>query len=127
MGLSMEDVRTSIANANAVGPLGTFDGDKRAVTIGINNQLRTASEYDPLVVKTVDGTVIRLSTVASIRPVSTNALRYNTDRGVWHEYSQPFDAALLKAGENEMTLTVPAGDLTSGVCYDYLRLELNEK
>jgi rhamnogalacturonan endolyase len=62
----------------------------------------------------------------SIRPVATNALRYNTDRGVWHEYSQPFDAALLKAGENEMTLTVPAGDLTSGVCYDYLRLELNE-
>jgi rhamnogalacturonan endolyase len=62
----------------------------------------------------------------SIRPVATNALRYNTDRGVWHEYSQPFDAALLKAGENEMTLTVPAGDLTSGACYDYLRLELNE-
>ena len=40
--------------------------------------------------------------------------------------SQTFDAALLKAGENEMTLTVPAGDLTSGVCYDYLRLELDE-
>jgi rhamnogalacturonan endolyase len=64
--------------------------------------------------------------VGSIRPVSTNALRYNTDRGVWHEYSQAFDAALLKAGENEMTLTVPAGELTSGVAYDYLRLELNE-
>ena len=64
--------------------------------------------------------------VGSIRPVSTNALRYNTDRGVWREYSQPFDAALLKAGENEMTLTVPAGDLTSGVAYDYLRLELDE-
>ena len=32
-------------------------------------------------------------------------------------------ARCLKAGENEMTLTVPAGELTSGVCYDYLRLE----
>ena len=63
--------------------------------------------------------------VGAIRPVSTNALRYNTDRGVWHEYSQPFDAALLRAGENEMTLTVPAGQLTSGVCYDYLRLEVD--
>jgi len=62
----------------------------------------------------------------SIRPVSTNALRYNTDRGVWREYSQSFDAALLKPGENEMTLTVPAGDLTTGVCYDYLRLEIDE-
>jgi len=62
----------------------------------------------------------------TIRPISTNALRYNTDRGVWREYSQPFNGALLKAGENQMTLTVPAGDLTSGVCYDYLRLELDE-
>ncbi len=62
----------------------------------------------------------------TIRPISTNALRYNTDRGVWREYSQPFNAALLKQGENAMTLTVPAGDLTSGVVYDYLRLELNE-
>ena len=61
MGVTMEDVRTAIANSNAVGPLGTFDGAKRAVTIGINDQLRAASEYDPLVVKTVDGTVIRLS------------------------------------------------------------------
>ncbi len=61
MGVSMEDVRTAIANSNAVGPLGTFDGDKRAVTIGINDQLRAASEYDPVVVKTVNGTVIRLS------------------------------------------------------------------
>jgi rhamnogalacturonan endolyase len=60
----------------------------------------------------------------SIRPVSTNALRYNTDRGVWREYSRPFDASFLKAGENSMTLTVPAGECTSGVCYDYLRLEL---
>jgi rhamnogalacturonan endolyase len=64
--------------------------------------------------------------VGTLHPVATNALRYNTDRGVWHEYSQPFDATLLKAGENEMTLTVPAGDLTTGVCYDYLRLEVDE-
>ena len=67
MGLSMEDVRTAISNANAAGPIGTFDGDKRAVTIGINDQLRNANEYEPLVVKTVNGTVIRLSDIATIR------------------------------------------------------------
>ena len=64
--------------------------------------------------------------VGSIRPVATNALRYNTDTGVWYQYTQKFDAALLKAGENSMTLTVPAGDLTTGVVWDYLRLELND-
>ena len=64
--------------------------------------------------------------VGSIRPVSTNALRYNTDKGVWREYTQKFDAAVMKLGENEMQLTVPAGELTSGVVYDYLRLELSQ-
>jgi multidrug efflux pump len=73
MGVSMEDVRTAIANSNAVGPLGTFDGAKRGVTIGINGQLRTPVEYNPLVVKTVDGTVIRLSTIASIEPSVRNS------------------------------------------------------
>ena len=62
----------------------------------------------------------------TIRSISTNALRYNTDKGVWREYTQTFDAALLKPGENEIQLTVPAGEVTSGVVYDYLRLELDE-
>ena len=73
MGLGLEDVRTAIANSNAVGPLGSFDGATRGVSIGINDQLRTAGEYDPLVVKTVNGTVIRLSTVASIRASVRNS------------------------------------------------------
>jgi rhamnogalacturonan endolyase len=64
--------------------------------------------------------------VGSIRPVSTNALRYNTDKGVWYQYDQKFDAALLRQGANEMTFTVPAGDVTTGVVWDYVRLELND-
>jgi rhamnogalacturonan endolyase len=62
----------------------------------------------------------------TIRPTSTNALRYNTNKSVWQEQTLKFDATLMKQGENEITLTVPAGELTSGVVYDYLRLELNE-
>ncbi len=64
--------------------------------------------------------------VGSIHFISTNGLRYNTNTGVWREYRQAFDASQLKAGENEIQLTVPAGELTSGVVYDYLRLELDE-
>jgi rhamnogalacturonan endolyase len=64
--------------------------------------------------------------VGSIKTVATNAIRYNTDKGVWREYTMAFDAALLKPGANEMQLTVPAGEVTSGVVYDYLRLELDE-
>ena len=66
MGLSMEDVRTAIANNNAVGPIGVFDGNERSITIGSNDQLRTAADYDPIVVRSANGTVVRLSAVASI-------------------------------------------------------------
>ncbi len=66
MGLSMEDVRTAIANTNAVGPVGVLDGNERAITIGSNDQLRTAADYDPIVVRSANGTVVRLSAVASI-------------------------------------------------------------
>ena len=64
--------------------------------------------------------------VGTLHPVATNALRYNTNKGVWNQYIQKFDASLLKPGENQMTFTVPAGDVTTGVVWDYLRLELND-
>lgn len=60
------------------------------------------------------------------RMIGTNAIRYNTDQGYWQQRALKFDASVLKAGENVMTFTVPAGDLQSGVVWDYLRLELNE-
>jgi rhamnogalacturonan endolyase len=55
---------------------------------------------------------------------NTDAIRYNTDRGLWQERTLKFDAALLKVGENTIRFTVPGGDLQSGVVWDYLRLEL---
>src|SRR5262249_32856528 len=67
MGLSMEDVRSAIADSNAIGPIGVFDGGARAVTIGATRQLRAAAEYDPIVVRSANGTVVRLSAVASIQ------------------------------------------------------------
>jgi rhamnogalacturonan endolyase len=60
------------------------------------------------------------------RLLTTNTIRYNSDKGLWQERTLRFDASLLKPGENEMTFTVPGGDLQSGVVWDYLRLELQE-
>jgi rhamnogalacturonan endolyase len=44
--------------------------------------------------------------------------------GSWVEKDLTFDASLLHAGANTLTLTVPAGGITSGVAYDVVRLEL---
>ena len=103
MGLGLEDVRTAIANANAAGPLGVFEGGDRAVTIGINDQLRTASEYDPIVVKTANGTVVRLSAVASIEPGVRNTLSagwYNKQPSVLLVITKDSTANVIETVDN---------------------------
>lgn len=45
--------------------------------------------------------------------------------GSWSEHDVTFDASLMRAGTNVMKLTIPGGSLTSGIMYDYLRLELS--
>ena len=65
-GISMEQVRTTIANANSLSPLGAFDGAKQAETISTNEQLQQPRDYDTLVVKASNGDVVRLSDIASV-------------------------------------------------------------
>jgi len=118
MGLAMEEVRTAIANANAVGPVGAFDGDSRGVSIGINDQLRAAGDYRTLVVKTVDGTVIRLSDVASIQPSvrdTRSAGWYNRDPSVLLMITKQGDANVIDTVDRiyallpELRQWIPAG------------------
>jgi rhamnogalacturonan endolyase len=54
------------------------------------------------------------------------AIARNGILGVWSEKDVPFDASALKAGTNTVKLIVPAGPMTSGMIYDYLRLEIDE-
>jgi rhamnogalacturonan endolyase len=42
----------------------------------------------------------------------------------WVERDFTFDAALLHSGANTIVLTVPAGPVASGICYDVVRLEV---
>ena len=47
-------------------------------------------------------------------------------QGIWYERNFRFDASLLEAGTNTLTLTVPEGPVNNGIIYDYIRLELDE-
>ena len=47
-------------------------------------------------------------------------------QGLWYEREFRFDASLLREGDNQLVLTIPAGSNNSGAVYDYLRLELDE-
>jgi rhamnogalacturonan endolyase len=44
--------------------------------------------------------------------------------GTWVERDFNFDAALLKPGQNKIVLTIPAGAVGTGICYDVVRLEV---
>lgn len=66
MGISMEDVRTAIANANVLGPVGAFSGTYQAESIIYNGQISKAEDYKNIVVKTNDGSIVRLSAIASV-------------------------------------------------------------
>ena len=63
-GLSLDDLRTAIANANVNQAKGSFDGPTRASTIDANDQLKSADEYRNLVVSYENGRPVRLSDVA---------------------------------------------------------------
>ncbi len=65
-GLSGQDVFTAIRAANVTGPVGGFQGPDRAESIATNGQIYTARDYAPLVIKNVNGAVVRLSNVAEV-------------------------------------------------------------
>ncbi|MBN1831254.1 MAG: hypothetical protein JW896_04010 [Deltaproteobacteria bacterium] len=50
----------------------------------------------------------------------------NGIQGVWYQRELTFDISMLKPGTNIMSLIVPAGSISDGVMYDYIRLELDE-
>src|ERR1700736_5135041 len=71
-GLNIDDLRTTIANANVNTPKGSFDGPAQASTIGANDQIYSAADYGALVIAYRNGGPVRLSDVASVGPGPEN-------------------------------------------------------
>ncbi|BBT40359.1 efflux RND transporter permease subunit [Pseudomonas putida] len=75
-GLSLDEVRTAVANANQRRPMGFVEDAERNWQVRANDQLETAKDYEPLVIRQQDGAILRLSDVASITDGVEN--RYNS-------------------------------------------------
>jgi multidrug efflux pump len=65
-GISADDVRQAIVNANVLEPTGSFQGPRRAEEIAINGQIDRAAAYGRIVLKAKNGAVLRLSDVAHV-------------------------------------------------------------
>jgi multidrug efflux pump len=65
-GMSLEDLRTALGQANVDQAKGTFDGAHQAYTIGANDQLISSDSYRPLIVAYRNGAPVRLTDVATV-------------------------------------------------------------
>jgi multidrug efflux pump len=65
-GLSLEDVRKLLANSNSNSPKGQFSDQHQSWSISATDQLRKASEYEPLVLAYKNGAAVKLSDVATV-------------------------------------------------------------
>jgi multidrug efflux pump len=84
-GLNIDDLRTTLSNANVNTPKGNFDGPSRAYTINANDQIRKPSDYNDLVVAYRNGAPVKLSDVARATEGAENtrlAAWMNTDEAV---------------------------------------------
>jgi rhamnogalacturonan endolyase len=112
----------------------TGSGQGRATTWTINFNLPAAPRGKATLRLAICGVGARniAATMNDQSIGSVTGLTYNATinrdgiGGYWGEHDLAFNAALMKAGKNILNLTVPAGGLTSGIIYDYLRLELDE-
>ena len=66
LGLNLEDLRTAIANTNVNIAKGSFDGPMRAWTLDANDQLRSAAQYQDVIVAWKNGAPVRVRDVASV-------------------------------------------------------------
>ncbi|MEH6348451.1 efflux RND transporter permease subunit [Pseudomonas sp. 3JA] len=85
-GVALDDVRTAVADSNVRRPKGSVEDDRRMWQVQANDQLEKAKDYETLIIRYQDGSVLRLKDVAKV-----------TD-GVEDRYNSGFfnnDAAVL--------------------------------
>ena len=71
-GLSLEDVRAALGNANVDQAKGSLNGAKQAFTIEANDQLLSSKDYNAVIIAYRNGSPVRLSDVANAVDSSEN-------------------------------------------------------
>ncbi len=65
-GLTLEDLRAAVANANVNQAKGSFDGPRQSSVIGANDQLLTSRDYRPLIIAFRNNAPVTLENVADV-------------------------------------------------------------
>jgi multidrug efflux pump len=106
-GLNIDDLRTTVSNGNVNTAKGNFDGPTRAYTINANDQLKSAKDYEKLIVAFKNGSPVRLVDVATVEfaPENTRlAAWYNTTPAVILNIQRQPGANVIKVVEGVRSL-----------------------
>ncbi|ANC41142.1 multidrug transporter subunit MdtC [Hafnia alvei] len=66
-GVSLDSVRTAISNANVRRPQGAVDAQNQRWQVQTNDEIKTAQDYQPLIIHYNNGSAVRLSDVANVK------------------------------------------------------------
>src|ERR1017187_9926520 len=106
-GLNIDDMRTTVSNGNVNTAKGNFDGPSRSFSINANDQLKSAADYEKLVVAFKNGAPVRLSDVAKVEFAPENnklAAWYNTTPAVILNIQRQPGANVIKVVEGVYAL-----------------------
>ncbi len=79
--ISLDEVATSLRQANVNTPVGTFDGPKQSLVLQANKQLRNAAEFGDLIISSKGGVPVRLRDVALVQDSLENLKSFATFNG----------------------------------------------
>ena len=65
-GVSLEDIRATLSKANVDLPKGGFDGPLQSLSLGVNDQITSADEYNAVIIGTHNGTNVRIRDVGQV-------------------------------------------------------------
>ena len=94
-GLSLDDVRNSVAKANSTTPVGTLQGPSQNVTLQASGQMEKAEPYREIIVAWRNGSPVRLKEVARVYDSVENdkiASWFNGNRSMLLAISRQTDA-----------------------------------
>ena len=80
-GIGLEDVRASLASANANSPKGAIEADGLHYQLYTNDQASHAADYKPLVIAYRDGAAVRLADVADVQDSVENLRNAGLSQG----------------------------------------------
>src|SRR4051812_2803428 len=137
LGISPSQVRSALANNNALSALGTTKGSMVSVNLVANTDLKTVQEFQQLVVKQENGVVVRLGDIADVvlgAEDYDSDVRFNgqnsTFMGIWVLPTANSLEVIARVREamKEVQAQLPVG-MKAGIPYDstaYIQDSINE-